>query len=123
MFRQALAAVAMLGAFAASPCMAHAKLVSSVPEDDALLTTAPKTLTLKFDERGQLAVLRLMSNGEEIPITVDELDTVDTSFTAALPVLAPGKYEVRWTMVAVDDGHVTKGSFSFLVMPPPPKPH
>jgi copper transport protein len=123
MFRQALAAVTLMGALAATPCLAHAKLQSSVPEDEAQLAQAPKALTLTFDEAAQLAVLRLMSAGVEIPVTVDEADTVGTTFTVGLPALAPGKYEVRWTAVAADDGHVTKGTITFWVLTPPPKAH
>jgi len=123
MFRQALAVATILGVLAAAPCVAHAKLQSSEPADYARLTAAPKSLTLTFDEAAQLAVLRLICAGQEIPLTLDEVDEVAATFTVGLPALAPGKYEVRWTAVAADDGHVTRGTFTFTIVSPAPKAH
>ena len=37
------------------------------------------------------------------------------SFSLALPALKPGLYRVEWTALAADDGHVTKGAFSFTI--------
>jgi methionine-rich copper-binding protein CopC len=34
-----------------------------------------------------------------------------------LPPLAPGTYQVKWSALTVDDGHVVKGAFSFVVKP------
>ena len=50
MLKTSLLAFALCGAVAAGPCMAHAKLQSSSPADNAHLAEAPKTLTLKFSE-------------------------------------------------------------------------
>jgi methionine-rich copper-binding protein CopC len=116
MFGLPLAAVTVLGALAAAPCFAHARLQSSVPANNAQLTEAPKTLTLKFDEAAQLAVLKLIGAGKEVPIAVDKADKAAATFTVGLPALAPGKYEVRWTAVSADDGHVTRGSFTFSIV-------
>lgn len=102
---------------------AHAKLQHLSPADNALLVIAPKTLTLTFDEDVQLGVLKLNAAGNEIPVAIDRAGKASRIVTVTLPVLMPGKYEVRWSALAADDGHVTKGAFSFTVMGSTPMPH
>src|SRR5665213_444047 len=53
------------------PCFSHAKLQSSVPAANAQLAYAPPTLTLNFSEHAQLGVLRLISSGTTVPVTLD----------------------------------------------------
>jgi methionine-rich copper-binding protein CopC len=114
MVRTALAAFAICLSMAA-PCIAHATLQSSLPADSARLTEAPKSLTLTFSEAAQLAILKLVINGREIPIAVDKSAQASRSFTLALPELAKGQYTVQWTAVAAADGHVSKGFFAFSI--------
>lgn len=115
MLKNALLAFALCGVVAAAPCLAHAKLQSSSPADKAQLAEAPKTLTLKFSEAAQLAVLKLVRDGKEIPVPLDKGAKPGQTFTLTLPALAPGNYTVQWSAMAADDGHVTKGSFTFSI--------
>jgi methionine-rich copper-binding protein CopC len=115
MLKQAMLMAALSGAMLAGQCMAHAKLQSSSPANAAQLTEAPKTLTLQFNEAAQLAVLKLLIGGEEIPLAIDKSAKPSQSFTFPLPALTAGNYTVQWTAVATDDGHVTKGSFAFSI--------
>jgi copper resistance protein C len=115
MFKKALVAFALGGFIASAPCSAHAKLQSSSPAANALLSEAPKTLTLKFNEAAQLAVVKLVSEGKEIALPVDKAAPPSQSFNLPLPALAQGKYTVQWAAVAADDGHVTKGTFAFSI--------
>jgi methionine-rich copper-binding protein CopC len=115
MFKNACLAFALSGALAAGPCLSHAKLQSSAPADNAQLAQVPKTLTLNFSEAAQLARLVVVGDGKEISIPIDKTAKASQSFTLPLPGLVPGKYTVQWTAVAADDGHVTKGSFSFSI--------
>jgi methionine-rich copper-binding protein CopC len=115
MLKNAILAFAVCGVFAAAPCMAHAKLLSSSPANNAHLSEAPKTLTLNFSEDAQLAVLKLVGAGKEIPLALDKSAKPSRSFTLTLPALAPGDYTVQWTALAADDGHITKGSFAFSI--------
>jgi methionine-rich copper-binding protein CopC len=115
MLKNALLALSLCGIVVAAPCMAHAKLQSSSPADNAQLSEPPKTLTLKFSEAAQLAVLKLLRDGKEIAVPLDKGAKAGQTFTLTLPALAPGKYTVQWSAMAVDDGHVTKGSFSFSI--------
>lgn len=100
---------------AAGPCFGHAKLTGSVPAGDSQLASAPKALTLTFNEAATLAVLKLVSAGKEIPIPLDKSLKPGREFTLSLPSLVPGSYVVQWSAVAADDGHVTKGSFTFTI--------
>jgi methionine-rich copper-binding protein CopC len=115
MLKNILLAFGLCGVFAAGPCMAHAKLQSSSPANNAHLTEAPKTLTLQFNEAAQLAVLKLIRDGKEVPIPLDKGAKAGQTFTLTLPALSPGSYTVQWSAVAADDGHVTKGSFVFSI--------
>jgi len=96
MLKQAILALALGGTMMTGPCMAHAKLQSTSPA-------------------AQVAVLKLSSGGKAIPIPVDKNAKASPTFTFPLPALAPGSYTVQWTAVAADDGHVTKGSFTFSI--------
>jgi methionine-rich copper-binding protein CopC len=100
---------------AAGFCMAHARLQSSSPSDSAQLMQAPKSLTLNFSEAARLAVLKLILDGNEVPVPVDTSAPARQSFVLPLPDLRAGKYTVQWTAVAADDGHVTRGTFTFSI--------
>jgi methionine-rich copper-binding protein CopC len=39
-----------------------------------------------------------------------------STVTVELPALAPATYHVQWSALTVDDGHVVKGTFSFVVV-------
>ncbi len=115
MLKISLLAFALCGSVAAGTCLAHAKLQSSSPAANARLTEAPKTLTLKFSEAAQLAVLKLVRDGKQIPVPLDKSAKAGQTFTLTLPALSPGNYTVQWAAVAADDGHLTRGSFVFSI--------
>jgi hypothetical protein len=111
-----LLAVSLAGMILTGPVFAHAKLRSSVPAADARLQVAPKSLTLNFNESVRLAVLTLTAGGKDIPVTVDRNAPAAAQVSIALPPLAVGQYVVQWSALSVDDGHVSKGTFSFAVV-------
>ena len=115
MLRTVMLATAAAGIFLGVPVFAHAKLTSSVPAGDAAVSGTPASLILTFDEEVKLALLKLSSAGQDTPVTVDSKAKAAKTVVLPLPALSPGKYEVHWTAVAADDGHVTKGTFSFTV--------
>jgi methionine-rich copper-binding protein CopC len=111
-----LFAVTVAGVILAGPAFAHAKLQSSIPAADARLQVAPKSLTLSFNESVRLAVLTLTAGGKDIPVTVDRSAPAAAQVSVALPPLAVGQYVVQWSALSVDDGHVSKGTFTFAVV-------
>jgi len=115
MLKNALLSLSLCGLLAAGPCLAHARLQSSAPADNAQLAAAPKSLVLNFSEAAQLAMLKLVLDGKEIPIPLDKSAKPSQAFTLTLPALVPGSYTVQWAAVAADDGHVTKGTFKFSI--------
>jgi len=108
---------------AAGPAFGHAKLLDSSPAANAQLTDSPKTMTLTFSEAAQLGVLRIFSSGKNIALALDRGAKAALSITVDLPTLEPGTYDIEWTALAADDGHLTKGRFSFTVTGPPQQPH
>jgi copper resistance protein C len=93
----------------------HAKLLGTSPATGEQLTDAPRQLTLKFNEAVQLGTLKLSTGGKDIPLTLDRGAPAAAQVSVALPTLAPGTYQVQWSALTVDDGHVVKGTFSFVV--------
>lgn len=106
------------GLIVTAPAFGHAKLRGSLPAADAQLQAAPKSLTLTFNETVRLAVLTLSIDGKDIPVTIDRNAPAAAQVTVTLPALAPGSYQVRWSALSVDDGHVTQGTFTFSVLIP-----
>jgi methionine-rich copper-binding protein CopC len=112
---QRLAGVFLSGLLLAGLAGAHAKLRSTVPAADAQLSAAPKVLTLTFNEDVRLAVLTLSNAGKNIPLTLDRSAAAAPQVSVPLPPLSPGKYQVQWSALSPDDGHVVKGSYSFTI--------
>lgn len=102
----------LLGAQSAS---AHAQLLSTTPEDGAVLAEAPSEVVLRFNEAVQLldGATRLFP-GDETPIVLDA-HVVDTEVFASLPDgLADGRYALSYRIVSAD-GHPVSGAISFTV--------
>ena len=112
-FRLVMAAAALTLPLAAA---AHARLMSASPSAGAILAVAPRALTLDFNESVRLAVLKISQDGQEISVAYDRSASTP-HVVVPLPALGTGAYEVRWSALTADDGHVVKGSFSFVVRP------
>jgi len=112
---------AVAGMMLSGLAFGHAKLRSTVPAADAELQVAPKTLTLTFNEDVRLAVLSLTADGKQIPVTFDRSGPAAPQVNVPLPVLSPGTYQVEWSALSPNDGHVVRGSFSFTIAGTPGK--
>jgi copper resistance protein C len=108
---------AAVGVMFCGPAFGHAKLLATVPSADSRLQAAPKTLSLSFNEKVHLAVLTLSAGDKDIPLTLDRTAPAASQVSIALPSLPAGTYQVQWSALSADDGHVTKGTFSFTVRP------
>ena len=110
------AAVLVAMALSAS-ASAHSKLLSSTPASDAVLTGAPSSIALDFNEDVEIAFTTVSVTGPATQtMKLDATNAVGdrSNVVANLPALAPGAYRVSWTTVG-HDGHHVKGAFAFSV--------
>lgn len=124
LFTRSFALVAALTlAVPLSAASAHPRLLRSTPVADSRTPTAPRHVTLTFNESLDIALTRVTLHHGEKTLRLDSLRLVaddDKSVTATISgTLAPGRYTVRW-QVTGDDGHPVRGSFEFEVLAPDP---
>ena len=103
----------------AGSAAAHSLLLESAPAAGATLTTAPRELTLRFNNRIEksLSRIRLLDDqgaARSLAITLDD-GTADR-LSAAVPSLPPGRWRVEWQVLSMD-GHVVTGRFEFRLAP------
>ncbi len=99
--------------------VAHSELESSDPAAGATLSVSPTEIRGDFSEEVDPARSTMELRGPDdsrvatggVPADGPPTRMVIT----ALPTLAPGAYEVRWTTVTADDDGVERGTFSFTV--------
>jgi len=108
-------AVAAASLLATSPALAHAKLVSASPAENAA-GPAPRQIVLKFNEKllAKFSGFELSRAGTAVPVRVsvgkDRLSLVGVPTKP----LAAGAYEVKWH-AATGDAHRMQGAYSFTV--------
>lgn len=107
------------GAWAAGAVSAHALLVRSVPEANAVLAQSPIQVELYFSEplEPELSSVTVYDSNNLIVDAGDaRVDPSDPQrMTASLRSLPNGVYTVAWEVVSTIDGHQTVGSFPFAV--------
>ena len=97
------------------PAAAHAIIVSSDPAVDAVVRPSLPVM-LRFNsridpERSRLTLLRPDGSSQPVPLAPDRRpDTL----AAKLDGLPPGRYRLRWQVLAID-GHITRGDIPFAV--------
>ena len=108
----AFALVAILGAGVAAN--AHGELEGADPEPNAQLKSAPPNVTMTFTEEP--------SNDSVLDVTdgcgndVVQRTVVDgNDFVATVATGQPGKWEATFRVISAEDGHLTKGKYSFDV--------
>lgn len=101
--------------FAINSALAHNTLTRSAPADQAILTEAPDTIQLSFSDATYLEKVELTtSDGKNIALEFELIQTAARQFSIPVPALGNGKYRVAWLVVG-DDTHEIKGEFSFEV--------
>jgi methionine-rich copper-binding protein CopC len=113
--------VAGLAFVSTGEAFAHAQLVSEVPAANAVVTSAPASVTLKFSEAIEPKFTGIVVTGADKSTVATEPGGLDPTNASTLIVplkgtLASGKYVVQWHALA-RDGHKTSGSFSFTLAP------
>lgn len=89
-------------------------LAASTPSDGSELTVAPRTLALTFAHPVMLQTVAITGpDGAPVAATFRRQSTPTTAYSVALPALASGAYEARWT--ATGAGHTMNGVVRFSV--------
>ena len=100
---------------------AHAELLSSVPEANASLETAPDAVELTFTEPIDAAsgFVELLDPSQREVQSVGPVEVTADALAArvSLPKLEPGVYTVSYQAISTVDGHATSGRYAFLVDP------
>ena len=112
-----------------SPASAHAELVSTDPEEGAVLDAAPASVTLTFNEPVRLTSQEVaVYDAEGDPVgSSAEANGAEVAVTLAATDLADGTYVVSWNVLS-GDGHPISGALTFSVGEPsasvsaPPEP-
>ena len=98
---------------------AHAFLDHAEPAVGSRVTTAPSAIKLWFSEKLEpaLSKVQVFTGDGKLVEKQTQKPGADTALAiVSVPPLKPGKYKVVWKAVSVDT-HVTKGDFSFEVVP------
>lgn len=116
----AVLAGALLGG--AIPASAHAVLTGSDPREGTVLKTAPKQVTVSFNESVALAEdsVRVL-DPDSRPVTAGDPEHADgEADTARVPLtggLKEGTYTVSWRVLSADS-HAVSGAFTFSIGAP-----
>jgi len=109
----------LYSALAVTPVLAHALLVRSNPQANAVLVQPPVQVELFFSEPvdGTLSDIKVYNtSGRQVDVGDVRVDTSDpTRMTVSLHTIGDGIYTVTWKAVSAIDGHQTTGSFPFAV--------
>ena len=99
----------------------HSPMLNSEPEAGAVLTRAPRTLRLYFEDLPDVdrSALRLVGPNGEHQLRGMHTMAADDLMIEILDPLAPGDYTVEWTTVIADDPTVYSGKFDFTVQERP----
>ncbi len=109
-----MAGLALAAPQTASP---HAIVLESSPTPDAVLSSAPSLVTLRFNSRIEKRFTRVtLGLADRAPVALPAADAEATPDRLTIPLepLGPGVYVLRYRVLAVD-GHVTKGALRFTV--------
>ncbi len=95
---------------------AHAFPTRSEPKVGSEINAPPASVKIWFDGEIEPAFSSMQligPNGKEVAPVESKVDQKDPALlTLSLPKIEPGKYQVKWEVVA-KDGHRTEGDFTF----------
>jgi methionine-rich copper-binding protein CopC len=110
----AIAAVGLLVVVAAAPASAHASLVRSSPADRVSVATAPKIVSLTFDENIRVPSVILVTDADGASVVAGKTSVVDNIVSTGVSLSTSGDYTVVYRVVSAD-GHPVSGRLSFGV--------
>lgn len=100
------------------PAAAHAVIVASSPASGAVIAGGSAPVMLRFNsriDRERSRVSLIAPDGSALILPLDASSGSD-SLVTRLSALKPGKYRLRWQVLAID-GHITRGDIPFVVTP------
>ena len=111
--------VVLYSAWAVTTVYAHALLLRSTPQANAVLEKSPVQVELFFSEplEPNLSSIKVYdSNNVQVDVGDLRVDPSDsTRMTVSMRSLVDGIYTVTWKAVSSIDGHQTTGTFPFAV--------
>lgn len=95
--------------------MAHSKLESAIPAQEATVEASPEQITMVFNTKiEKLSNFKLFNEaGEQIETAKAEVNG-DTMMGKVTSPLENGAYTVKWTIIGAD-GHSVEGEYGFKV--------
>jgi methionine-rich copper-binding protein CopC len=118
--RMRLPALVLLAVLCLAPGLAsaHAIVMEATPPVGAVVRGPALHVLLRFNsridhQRSRLTLIR--GDGSNEPVTIADSDG-PSDVAAMLDGLTPGKYRLRWQVLAID-GHITRGDIPFTVAP------
>ena len=111
--------VVLYSAWAVTTVYAHALLLRSTPQANAVLEKSPVQVELFFSEplESNLSSIKVYdSNNLQVDVSDVRVDpSTPNRMTVSLRSLVDGIYTVTWKVVSSIDGHQTTGTFPFAV--------
>ena len=98
--------------FTSSNLLAHAKILTSIPANNASYDTPLAAIELNFKNSSRLIKLSLKNQGKKIPLNFKPSAKANTHFSIPLPTLEKGQYSLEWITLG-SDGHKMKSKISF----------
>ena len=101
----------------ASPAFAHAVLLQTTPGEGAVLTAAPKTVSLRYNEQVSVtpgSVRVYDSHSRRVDTGTVSKPSADVVQVSVPSRLADGAYVVTWRVISADT-HPVEGAFTFQV--------
>jgi methionine-rich copper-binding protein CopC/putative copper export protein len=100
-----------------SGVLAHAIPITYEPGASELTSTAPSEVRIRFSERPEISAssIRVFApNGSRVDVSPAQISASDPHILSVpIQLIESGGYAVAWQVVSADDGHFSKGGFSF----------
>jgi methionine-rich copper-binding protein CopC len=110
--------IAIIALAAPGHAQAHAALIKSAPGNRSVLTEAPKTINLCFNEAVELKFSKILledPKGDAVPLGALEAGEPNC-LKAAIPALGSGLFTVHYHVLS-RDGHIVDYGYQFTINP------
>jgi methionine-rich copper-binding protein CopC len=97
-----------------SVALAHAHLEQASPADGSVLTQAPASFSLKFNEAATLTALSVQRDGQAAQKIAGLPAKPAVQFNVPAPKLDAGSYTLNFRVLS-DDNHVVSGTIKFKI--------